>query len=448
MLPFLVHLKVKVNPCDAVNAAAPPGLPLLPVEAATLTLQFPVFADEPPVRVIDALKTPVLDRLPRPNDAVTPVGNPLTTRFTPVNFSPPTGVTFTFICPVPACVIDSVVAPIPIVIPGACCTCTVTVFVAVTPSPVAVTVTGVELTVAVAIAESVNVVLPLPTVSDFAFALHVAVTPLGKPLTLIVTVPLNVAFPVRVITFVAVFPCTKPTVLEAVARESVGGVNETVSGRLALAVTTEPLFSATFAVSARVAVPAKAVVLPVSVSVHTTAADEVTDAELQLAVTPFGNPDAMLMLDPPAPLATAAPLTGVAVTVTVVEPSDCIDADAGEAAKMKFGPCVTCSVALLVAVSPSPLAVTVRVEAPTNAEAPAASVNVALADPDAGLTGFDDQLAVTPLGNPLRLRLTFPMNDPPMPTAKLTGALAPCATVTALAPALNVSVGGALTVSV
>jgi hypothetical protein len=38
MLHFLVHFKVKVNACEAVNAAAALGLPLLPVDAATLTL--------------------------------------------------------------------------------------------------------------------------------------------------------------------------------------------------------------------------------------------------------------------------------------------------------------------------------------------------------------------------------------------------------------------------
>jgi hypothetical protein len=122
MLLLLVHLNVKVNACDAVNAATPLAPPLLPVEPATLTLQLPVFADELPVSIIGALKTPFFDRDPCPNDAVTPVGNPLTARFTPVKLSPPAGVTLTVICPVPECVIDSDVAPSPIVSPGACCT--------------------------------------------------------------------------------------------------------------------------------------------------------------------------------------------------------------------------------------------------------------------------------------------------------------------------------------
>jgi hypothetical protein len=281
------------------------------------------------------------------------------------------------------------------------------------------------------------------------FALHDAVTPLGNPLTLSVTGPLYVPFAVKIIASVAVLPCTALTVPDAVASASVGGVSETVSGRFALAVTVEPLFGAIFAVSPSVALPAAAAELPVSISVHTTAPVEGTDAELQLAVIPFGSPDATLMLDPAAALGTAAPPTGVAVTVTAIEPRDCIETAVGEAANVKLGPCVTCSVTLLVAVKPSPLAVTVNVELPTAVEAPAASVSVALAlaDPEAGLTGFADQLAVNPLGSPLRLRLTLPVNDPPVSAVKLTCPLAPWTIVTALDPALNVSVGGALTVS-
>jgi hypothetical protein len=196
MLPFpihskdLLHFRDKVNVCDAVNAAAVLGLPLLPVEAATLKLQLPVFANELPFSVIGVLYVPALDRLPCPNDAVTPVGNPLTARLTPVSFSPPTGIALTVICPVPECVIDRDVAPSPIVSPCACCTTTITVFVAAKPSPVAFTVTAVEPTIAVGAAVSVSVALPLPFASVNPFELQDAVTPLGNPLTLSVTAPL------------------------------------------------------------------------------------------------------------------------------------------------------------------------------------------------------------------------------------------------------------------
>lgn len=385
--------------------------------------------------------------LPWPADKVTPEGSPLTPIPTPVNFSPPTGVTLTVIWPLAVCVIDSVDALSPTVNPGACCTCTVTVFVAVTPSPVAVTVTAVVPTVAFDPAVSVNVELAPPFVSVTPFALHDAVTPLGNPLTLSVTAPLNVPFAANVIASIAVLPGTTLTVLDAVASERVGGVNVTVSGTFVLAATVDPPFAATLAVNPSVAVPATAAGLPVSVRVHAAAPAAFTAAALQLAVTPFGNPDATLMLEPEPPLATTAPPTGVAVTVIVADPSDCIETAAGEAINVKLGAWVTCSVTLLVAVNPSPAAVTVSVELPTAVAAPAAIVSVALADPDAGLTGFADHVAVIPLDNPLRLRLTFPVNDPPVLTAKLTGPLAPCATATALAPAVSASVGGALTVS-
>jgi hypothetical protein len=101
---------------------------------------------------------------------------------------------------------------------------------------------------------------------------------------------------------------------------------------------------------------------------------------------------------------------------------------------------------LLVAVKPSPAAVTVSVELPTADEVPAPSFNIALADPSVVLNGFDDQMAVTPLGSPLRLRLTLPANDPPVPTVMLTGVLAPCETETPVDVELRVSVGAALTV--
>jgi hypothetical protein len=385
--------------------------------------------------------------LPLPSDGVIPAGNPVTAMFTSVNFNPPTGVALTIIWPVLECVIVSDAAPRPIVSPAACCTCTVTVFVDDTPSPVAVTVTGVELTAAVPAAVRVNVKLPLPLASEIPFALHDAVTPLGSPLTLRATTPVNVPFAIIVMASVAVLPCTRLTELDATASESVGGVSETVSGRFVLAVIVDPLFGAIFAESPSVAVPATAAELPVNVSVHETAPVAVTDAALQLAVIPFGSPDATLTLDPLAPLATAAPPAGVAVTVTVVEPSDCIAAVDGTGVNVKLGACVTCSVSLLVAVRPSPLAVMVSVELLTAIEAPAASVNVAVAAPETGLSGFADQVAVTPLGNPLRLSVTLPENEPPVPAVKMTGALVPCAIVTALDTALSVSVGGTVTVN-
>ena len=51
---------------------------------------------------------------------------------------------------------------------------------------------------------------------------------------------------------------------------------------------------------------------------------------LHAAVKPFGNPAAMLMLDPVAPVAKVAPPTGVAVTVTVFAETDNTESVCGD----------------------------------------------------------------------------------------------------------------------
>jgi hypothetical protein len=88
-----------------------------------------------------------------------------------------------------------------------------------------------------------------------------------------------------------------------------------------------------------VELPAPALELPFSVSVHTTAPAGVKVGALQDAVNPFGKPDAMLMVDPAAPLATVNPPNGVPVTVKVAVPRDCIDTDPGATASLIAGAC-------------------------------------------------------------------------------------------------------------
>jgi hypothetical protein len=76
----------------------------------------------------------------------------------------------------------------------------------------------------------------------------------------------------------------------------------------------------------------------------------------------------------------------------------------------------TCKVILLVAVTPSPAAITVTVAEPVAAleeevsvsvEAPLCVVEVP--DCEANVTGLALQVAVTPLGSPLTLRVTGPL---------------------------------------
>lgn len=84
-----------------------------------------------------------------------------------------------------------------------------------------------------------------------------------------------------------------------------------------------------------------AVGLPVSVRVEVTAPPAVRVGVLQVPVNPFGKPEATLMVDPAAPLATVNPPTGVAVTVTEAVPRDCIEIEAGAAVSLIPGACCT-----------------------------------------------------------------------------------------------------------
>lgn len=72
--------------------------------------------------------------------------------------------------------------------------------------PVTVTVTGVEGTAALAAAVNVSVLMPLPPVMEAG--LNAAVTPVGKPLTLRVTVLLKPFTGRTVMDVVAVAPCS------------------------------------------------------------------------------------------------------------------------------------------------------------------------------------------------------------------------------------------------
>jgi hypothetical protein len=106
-------------------------------------------------------------------------------------------------------------------------------------------------------------------------------------------------------------------------------------------VTVLPLADTTWELRLSVALPAAAAGLPVKVSVHTTAPALVTEGALHDAVNPFGNPDWTPIDDPAALLATVNPLNGVAVTVTVDVPSDCIDTDPGATTSATVGVCCT-----------------------------------------------------------------------------------------------------------
>ena len=154
-------------------------------------------------------------------------------------------------------------------------------------------------------------------------------------------------------------PCTTASALEAAETASVGGVSVMVSGSAAAAVTAAPVAGATFAAMLSVVVPASALELPDSVRDQTTVPAAVRLGALHPAAMPLGRPAEMLMDDPAAPAAGFRPPTGVAVTVAVAVPSDCIETETGETTSVIPGACVTASVMLLLAVRPLPAAVMV-----------------------------------------------------------------------------------------
>jgi hypothetical protein len=185
------------------------------------------------------------------------------------------------------------------------------------------------------------------------------------------------------------------------------------------------------------------------VSVHTTAPAWFKLAALQDAVTPLGNPDTTLMLDPAAPVATIRPPTGAAVTVTVVVDKDFMEADVGEAPSVAPGACSTCRVNFCVEVRPSPLAVTDKVDDPGAAAPEAVSVSVDPFElvPDAPVIGFADHAAVTPAGNPVSDRVMLPVYAPAVAAVKLMLPGVPCSVVIEVDADVSVSAGAAFTVS-
>jgi hypothetical protein len=84
----------------------------------------------------------------------------------------------------------------------------------------------------------------------------------------------------------------------------------------------------------------------------------------------------------------------------------------------------------------------VTVAAPTVAEEEAVSVRVEVAVPfAAGVTGLVENVAVTPLGNPLALSVVAESNPPVLVTVIVLVPLAPCATVSDAGDALTLKLG-------
>jgi hypothetical protein len=177
----------------------------------------------------------------------------------------------------------------------------------------------------------------------------------------------------------------------------------TASGRFALDLYTLPVLEVNVPARLRVDVPAMALALPVNVNVRNKIPPDVKPGAPQEAVIPFGNPEAMLMVDQPALLTKTAPPTGAAVTVTVAEERDGIESVCGDTANATPSADCTFRAILLLAETPSPATVTTTVAEYDGAVEDAVSVSVSLfvLTLAGGAAGFADHFAVTPAGNPL-----------------------------------------------
>jgi len=322
------------------------------------------------------------------NDAVTPLGKPEAARVTlPVN--PPTPVTeieLVALLPWPT---DSVAGAAASVKPGGGLTVRARVADAVTAPelPVRFTVTG----------PAAAAVLLAVRVSTLAFVAGLgandAVTPLGKPEAARVTLPLNPPMLVMKIELAALLPWPNESVAgEGASVNPGGGVTVRAMAVEAVSVPEVPLM---FTITGP---PTVAALLAVSVITL----ELVAGLGLKDAVTPLGRPVAASVTLPLKLLVLAidrvlVPLPPWASTMPVGE---------GKSVNLVSG--VTVSATLVEAVSVPEVPLMVTVTGPASG-AELLAVSVSTLELAAGL-GVKE--AVTPLGSPEAVRVTFPLNPP------------------------------------
>lgn len=157
------------------------------------------------------------------------------------------------------------------------------------------------------------------------------------------------------------------------------------------------------------------------------------------AETPLGNSFTLNVTEPLNP----PTLVIVSVLVTVL-PSSIVN-EAGDTDNVKFFVVldeVTVSAIVVLAVVDPDVPVIVTVADPTVADDEAVSVSVEVAvPPDAGVTGFVENAAVTPLGNPEALSVVAESNPFTLVTVMVLVPLAPCLIETDVGDALTVKLG-------
>jgi hypothetical protein len=340
----------------------------LPDVAVTFTCEVAVAAE--PLTVNSSSKPPLAL-----NEAVTPFGSPVADSVTlPVN--PLSGLKVMAVSPLPPWTTRKVGGASASAKSGGAVTVTVIVTAEVRLPEVPVTVKEDTFAAAALVAVSVSVLV------DVALAgLNDAVTPVGKPVALKATLPLNPPRGVTVMVAVSLPPAATFT-LETEESVKLGS-------------------AATVRASPVCATSAPDVAVMVSAAGPTTAVGAAINFSVlpvNAAVTPVGIPTIARVGVP------VKPFSGVTVKV-LVPVAPCITLKlAGEAATVKLGPAFTVRLMLVVVVDVPSVPVTVMVLVPTGAVEVALNVSTLVVAVDAGL----DE-AVTPLGSVDAVSVTLPV---------------------------------------
>ena len=239
--------------------------------------------------------------------------------------------------------------------------------------------------VPVAVLLAVNVTTLVPLVG---FVAKAAVTPAGRPVALKVTAPLNVLFAVTVIVLVPLPPCGTLRLAGNAERLKSGA---TVIVKLTMVVWVKP---PDVPVMVTAAVPVVAVLLAVSVSTLV----PVVGLVVKEAVTPAGSPEAVRVTLP------VKPAIGLTVTVLVPDAPCCTVRLEGDTERLKSGGCGIVRLIGVACVRAPDTPVTVTVDVPNVALLLAVKVTTLVP-----VAGFVPKAAVTPVGRPVALRVTFPV---------------------------------------
>jgi hypothetical protein len=257
----------------------------------------------------------------------------------------------------------------------------------------------VPVTVRVDVAAGVVVLVVTVIVEDPLVAIvggeKLAEAPVGKPLALSVTVPVNPFRAPMVTVYVVELPAVTVCVEGATPIEK-SATGAAVTTRLVVA---EWLKAPLVPVTVRVDVAAGVVVLVVTVIVEVPLA--VTVVGLKLAEAPVGNPLALSVTTPVNPF--RAPI----VTVYVVELPALTVWEAGDAEREKSGADATTRLEVAECVRLPLVPVIVSVEVPVGVVPVVVTVIVEV---PLVVTVAGEKLALAPVGRPLALSVTVPVN--------------------------------------